>query len=229
MQGGGGVTPDELDEAACRGSDVDFFPVSPQGTSPDGPVGRAHQANIDAAKAVCAACPVSDACRRDHSRERWGIWFGTTPDERGFTKVRDQRSRNERQPTIEERIRVLLAATDQPVWTKSTLTRAVEAAHSSTVRDAIARLVADGTLRPEGVGSATHYRVVRLDDQPPMPPADGCCPCCGDPTDGGPCSTACAEATPAEVVTIRRHTARRRRQAARISNAVRFDDTLRPA
>ncbi len=35
------------------------------------------------AKEICASCPVIDRCRADHSREDYGIWFGTTPKERG--------------------------------------------------------------------------------------------------------------------------------------------------
>ena len=64
------------DYAACRRHDPElFFPVSEVGTG-------ARQ--VRAAKAVCAGCPVRDACL-DHALRTLpsdGIWGGTTPDER---------------------------------------------------------------------------------------------------------------------------------------------------
>ncbi|NJQ00248.1 WhiB family transcriptional regulator [Streptomyces zingiberis] len=62
--------------AACRDSDPDlFFPV---GTS--GPALRQEQA----AKAMCASCPVSGACLDWALRtgQASGVWGGTTEDER---------------------------------------------------------------------------------------------------------------------------------------------------
>ncbi len=62
--------------AACRGQDPElFFPI---GTS--GPA----QIQIAEAKAVCARCPVREACLRfalDTGQE-YGIWGGLTEDER---------------------------------------------------------------------------------------------------------------------------------------------------
>jgi WhiB family transcriptional regulator, redox-sensing transcriptional regulator len=59
--------------AACRGIDVEiFFPESDD------------DAEAEAAKAVCDACPVRQACL-EHAlahREREGIWGGTTERER---------------------------------------------------------------------------------------------------------------------------------------------------
>lgn len=40
---------------------------------------------VDACKQVCAGCPMRDRCL-EHAidwPEKWGIWGGTTPDERG--------------------------------------------------------------------------------------------------------------------------------------------------
>ena len=69
------MTPDERTRAACRGKPTGvFYPVDPDGGG----------AAWDQARAICAACPVKAACERDHSRERFGMWFGTTPAERGF-------------------------------------------------------------------------------------------------------------------------------------------------
>jgi WhiB family transcriptional regulator, redox-sensing transcriptional regulator len=59
------------DQAACRGLDPEiFYPVSDD--------------EADAAKAVCAACPVRGACLEYAlaNRERDGIWGGATERER---------------------------------------------------------------------------------------------------------------------------------------------------
>jgi WhiB family redox-sensing transcriptional regulator len=59
--------------AACRGLDVEaFYPVTED------------EADAAEAKAVCAVCPVRQACL-EHAlahREREGIWGGTTERER---------------------------------------------------------------------------------------------------------------------------------------------------
>ena len=62
------------DRAACRGMDPALFiPAKPE-----------HAVRSSAvAKAVCAWCPVIDECRAAHYGEPYGVWFGTTPDERG--------------------------------------------------------------------------------------------------------------------------------------------------
>jgi WhiB family redox-sensing transcriptional regulator len=60
-------------QAACRGLDVEaFYPVTED------------EADAAEAKAVCAECPVRQACL-EHAlahREREGIWGGTTERER---------------------------------------------------------------------------------------------------------------------------------------------------
>jgi WhiB family redox-sensing transcriptional regulator len=59
------------DEAACRGTDTDvFFPAA--------------EADAGPAKAICATCPVADACL-EHAiatRQPEGIWGGLTATER---------------------------------------------------------------------------------------------------------------------------------------------------
>lgn len=60
--------------AACRGIDADIF--YPEADDDDG--------DAEAAKAICAECPVRQACL-EHAlahREREGIWGGTTERER---------------------------------------------------------------------------------------------------------------------------------------------------
>ena len=59
------------DQAACRGLDPEiFYPVSDE--------------DSDAAKAVCAQCPVREACLEYAlaNRERDGVWGGATERER---------------------------------------------------------------------------------------------------------------------------------------------------
>jgi WhiB family redox-sensing transcriptional regulator len=60
------------DAAACRETDIDFFP------SPE------DSAGISRAKAVCAACPVAADCLEYaiETRQHEGIWGGHTPKER---------------------------------------------------------------------------------------------------------------------------------------------------
>jgi WhiB family redox-sensing transcriptional regulator len=51
---------------------------------PEGERGPARRRRDDAAKAVCASCPVMQECRQ-HAltvREPYGVWGGMTEDER---------------------------------------------------------------------------------------------------------------------------------------------------
>ncbi|MFJ9948331.1 WhiB family transcriptional regulator [Kitasatospora sp. NPDC091207] len=64
--------------AACRHLGTDLF------FHPSGERGQAHDSREEAAKQVCARCPVADACR-EHAlevREPYGVWGGLTEDER---------------------------------------------------------------------------------------------------------------------------------------------------
>lgn len=67
------MSPTWRKRAACRGIDVEiFFP------DPD------DDTEAEAAKAVCAVCPVRQACL-EHAlthREREGVWGGATERER---------------------------------------------------------------------------------------------------------------------------------------------------
>lgn len=65
-------------DAACRGMDSDQF------FHPEGQRGSARERREQAAKAICASCPVMMACRA-HAlkvREPYGVWGGLTEDER---------------------------------------------------------------------------------------------------------------------------------------------------
>jgi len=62
---------DWYDDAECRGADTSvFFPVS--------------EAGADEAKAICATCPVAEACLEYAvaTRQPEGVWGGMTPTER---------------------------------------------------------------------------------------------------------------------------------------------------
>ncbi|MDH6143508.1 MULTISPECIES: WhiB family transcriptional regulator [Kitasatospora] len=64
--------------AACRSVDTSLF------FHPFGERGEAHDNREQAAKQVCARCPVRDACL-SHAlrvREPYGVWGGLTEDER---------------------------------------------------------------------------------------------------------------------------------------------------
>ena len=73
--------PDWHARAACRGSDVTFFPTRGE-EGYNGPTVK-HE-TIDACRAVCAGCPVRVDCldwALEHS-ERHGVWGGYTVKER---------------------------------------------------------------------------------------------------------------------------------------------------
>lgn len=65
-------------DGACRGADSSAF------FHPEGERGAARRRRAEAAKAICAQCPVLTACRA-HAlavREPYGIWGGLTEEER---------------------------------------------------------------------------------------------------------------------------------------------------
>lgn len=83
------------DDAECKGTPTEVF-------FPDLPVGRAARKGTRIererqayapAKAICDACPVIDHCREENAGRRYGMWFGTTPRERGYSKRGDYRAR----------------------------------------------------------------------------------------------------------------------------------------
>ncbi len=80
------------DRAACRDHpEIDWFPSMDQ---PGGQT-RAHRANVNAAKAICATCPVRTDCLTEGLALYYsaGIWGGHTEAERkGMPKPRLRRS-----------------------------------------------------------------------------------------------------------------------------------------
>ncbi|MCZ9309329.1 WhiB family transcriptional regulator [Corynebacterium uberis] len=68
---------------ACRGANSEVF------YHPDGERGRARTQREETAKAICATCPVIDACREHALRaaEPYGIWGGMSESER-LTELR---------------------------------------------------------------------------------------------------------------------------------------------
>jgi len=65
-------------EGACRSLPTEMF------FHPDGERGPRRKAREDAAKAVCASCPVIAQCRAHAlaAQEPYGIWGGLTEEER---------------------------------------------------------------------------------------------------------------------------------------------------
>jgi WhiB family redox-sensing transcriptional regulator len=64
--------------AACRGMATSLF--FPEVVSPE--PGRPDPAAVAEAKAVCARCPVREACLSVGLREEHGVWGGFTAGER---------------------------------------------------------------------------------------------------------------------------------------------------
>jgi WhiB family transcriptional regulator, redox-sensing transcriptional regulator len=65
-------------QGACRAADPDLF------FHPEGERGPRRTRRDEAARAVCAGCPVLGQCR-DHAlavREPYGVWGGLTEDDR---------------------------------------------------------------------------------------------------------------------------------------------------
>lgn len=64
--------PEWKAHAACRGSDVNFFP------------GRGDHLGVAACRAICAGCPVRDDCLAEalETASLIGIWGGTSEKER---------------------------------------------------------------------------------------------------------------------------------------------------
>src|SRR4051812_12233336 len=75
-------------QAACRDVPVElFFP-------PDEERGPARRRRIEAARAVCARCPVRTPCR-DFARsadERYGIWGGESEEDRRSLRAARRRA-----------------------------------------------------------------------------------------------------------------------------------------
>ncbi len=63
-----------FEDAACTEDDTDIF--FPEGTDVKGKTALA--------KAICASCPIAAACLQYAlaTNEEFGIWGGTTPEER---------------------------------------------------------------------------------------------------------------------------------------------------
>lgn len=72
--------------AACAAPEVDpewWWPTSPDPIASD-----LDWPNVKRALDACAACPVIEGCRElflTQPRDEGGIWFGTTPAQRGRT------------------------------------------------------------------------------------------------------------------------------------------------
>jgi WhiB family redox-sensing transcriptional regulator len=72
-------------QAACHGLAHLFF-------SPDGERGEVRARREQAAKAVCATCPVRRICLKTAvENKESGLWGGATDEERGYIRRRHRR------------------------------------------------------------------------------------------------------------------------------------------
>ena len=83
------------DDARCRGMDSDvFFPLGEKSGTQD-----RYWVDVEAAKAVCAACPVAAQClefalRPELRGGEFGVWGGLTREERArLVRVRQDQAR----------------------------------------------------------------------------------------------------------------------------------------
>lgn len=74
-------------EGACRKADPALF------FHPEGERGAARRRRAEAAKAVCATCPVLQQCLEQslRVREPYGVWGGLSEDERAAMLARPVR------------------------------------------------------------------------------------------------------------------------------------------
>jgi WhiB family redox-sensing transcriptional regulator len=76
-------------QGACREADENLF------FHPEGERGAARRRRADAAKSICATCPVVQECREQSLavREPYGGWGGLSEDERASVLATRTRSR----------------------------------------------------------------------------------------------------------------------------------------
>lgn len=78
----------------CRGVEPDiFYPAAPTADADDAELARVASAEVTA-KAICAICPVREACLEHalSAREKHGVWGGLTERERRRILRRRRRS-----------------------------------------------------------------------------------------------------------------------------------------
>ena len=126
--------PLTLERAACRPVDTRVF-------FPTGDPGRGRDTSADHAKTVCARCPVIAECERDHKDEPFGVWFATTPRERGFA-----RSTAKPRTVVCGDLIVDIMFAHQARWFTSTELAGWVPRNRDTVQHALRRLVAAGDV-----------------------------------------------------------------------------------
>jgi len=77
-------------QGACKDMDTGLFFYEDNERGPD------KEARIEAAKAICAGCPVKVDCLEFalQIKEDYGIWGGLTPEERYTIRRRRQRNKS---------------------------------------------------------------------------------------------------------------------------------------
>ena len=105
--------------------------------------------------ALCDTCPIINQCRRDHTHEEHGVWYGTLPTDRGFGRP----SHTPKPDTIADLILDILRTEDR--WVQTPTIRAQINAPRNTINKALRRLELAGTIvaRTPRPGWPNLYRV----------------------------------------------------------------------
>lgn len=137
------MTTTDYSRAACR----------------DVPTSVFFSTYTEPAKAVCATCPIKGACKRDHATERFGVWGGTDPQDRGFASATGQRCVSRSDTT--DHIRAIVAMSSG-WWTAQSVHDALPdgcTATYNTVRDLLRKMGLSGELEfVRDKGRRTLYR-----------------------------------------------------------------------
>lgn len=74
-------------DAPCKGLGDIFYP---EGKSQEERAGRTLKKQYEQAKEMCQTCPYIRPCRALGKLEEFGVWGGTSPIDRGFTKSKER-------------------------------------------------------------------------------------------------------------------------------------------
>ena len=89
-----------MKDAACSPDTADLFHPDMR-LRHEGPPYRKYRRALEAAKTICRACPVIEACREHARNEMFGVWGGLSAEERGFWGVTYTPSQRQPHPAFE--------------------------------------------------------------------------------------------------------------------------------
>lgn len=137
------MTPEQLERAACR----------------DMPTAVFFSNYTDHAKAICAGCPVAEPCAASADGLAYGVFGGRSPADRGFVH---QRPLVEPGPAISELVMGIVSRHERRMFTARQIADWLPGYSRDSVRQALKRLVDNGTLevaRATSPSSPNYYRV----------------------------------------------------------------------